>query len=380
MKKPNEDDRIYKENTVNNLWPARVPSPGKIIRRELEARGWTQKDLAEIMARPTQTISQIVQGKKQITPETALQLAAAFGTSAQLWINLETNYRLYNEQKKIDQDEIILRSKLYSITPVAELLKRHWINTTGSIVDLSEQVCSFLEINNLDEQPKLVANFRQTEIREPEIMAQIAWIQRIKHLVHEQKIANFTYEKAIKSIPTLQALIENVENLTQVPYLLNEIGIHFIIVPHLPNTYLDGAAFFYNKQPVIALTLRYNRIDSFWFTLFHELAHIIAKHPADLYLDNLDEGDLDEIEKEANKMASDWALDSDIFSSFVQSTKPYFSNNKVLAFAQKMNRHPGIVVGRLQYEKLIPYRNLRNWLVKIDSYLEPWIDVQGPGM
>jgi len=77
------------------LKPARVPSPGRILRRELEARGWTQKDLAHIMDLPEQTISQIVRGRKRVTPEMALELASAFGTSADLWLNLEANYRLY---------------------------------------------------------------------------------------------------------------------------------------------------------------------------------------------------------------------------------------------------------------------------------------------
>ena len=77
------------------LRPARATPPGRIIRRELEARGWTQKDLAEITGRPEQVISQIIQGRKQVTPETALQLAAAFGTSADLWLNLEANYQIH---------------------------------------------------------------------------------------------------------------------------------------------------------------------------------------------------------------------------------------------------------------------------------------------
>jgi addiction module HigA family antidote len=70
------------------LVPARVPPPGRILMRELEARGWTQRDLAEIMGRPIQTINEIIQAKKQITPETSLELAEAFGTSAEFWTNL----------------------------------------------------------------------------------------------------------------------------------------------------------------------------------------------------------------------------------------------------------------------------------------------------
>ena len=74
--------------------PARIIPPGRILARELGARGWTQEDLSTIMGRFAQTINEIVKGKKRITPETALSLAEAFGTTAEFWLNLETNYQL----------------------------------------------------------------------------------------------------------------------------------------------------------------------------------------------------------------------------------------------------------------------------------------------
>ena len=76
------------------LHPARLSSAGTILRRELDARGWTQRDLAEILDRPAQAISEIVQGTKRITAETALELAAALGTSAEVWLQLDATYRL----------------------------------------------------------------------------------------------------------------------------------------------------------------------------------------------------------------------------------------------------------------------------------------------
>jgi addiction module HigA family antidote len=85
---------------IKQLTPARVTPPGRILIREIEARGWTQKDLAEIMGRPPQAINEIIKGTKQITPETAIELSAAFGTSAQFWTNLESNYRLHLAQKE----------------------------------------------------------------------------------------------------------------------------------------------------------------------------------------------------------------------------------------------------------------------------------------
>src|SRR5260221_13677420 len=83
--------------------------PGEFIRDELEARGWTQSDLAQILARPIQTVNQIVNGKKRITPETAVELALAFDTSPELWLNLENAYRL-SQVKRVDR-RIALRSK-----------------------------------------------------------------------------------------------------------------------------------------------------------------------------------------------------------------------------------------------------------------------------
>ena len=74
------------------LRAARVPAPGHIIQREMEERGWTQLDRAEMMGWSVQEIDEIIRGDKPITPETAVELAKAFGTSAELWMNLEANY------------------------------------------------------------------------------------------------------------------------------------------------------------------------------------------------------------------------------------------------------------------------------------------------
>jgi len=80
--------------TSANPRPARLTSAGAILRRELAARGWTQRDLAEVIGRPAQAISEIVQGSKRITAETALELAAALGTSAEVWLRLDASHWL----------------------------------------------------------------------------------------------------------------------------------------------------------------------------------------------------------------------------------------------------------------------------------------------
>jgi HTH-type transcriptional regulator / antitoxin HigA len=362
------------------LSPARVPPPGRILSRELDARGWTQKDLAEIMERPPQTINAIVKGNKQITPETAIELAEALDTSAELWTNLEANYRLFMAKKGANapcaDSNIARKSCLYSLAPVTEMIQRGWIKASGSVDDLEKQLCHFFDISDIRQPPKLAVNCRQAENHNPEAQALMTWVKRAENLVSQQSIATFELDKLKASVPDILACTTDVERIACVPQLLLDLGIHFVIVPHLGKTYLDGAAFYIEGRPVIALTMRYTRIDSFWFTLFHELAHIFAQHQGG-YLDDLENLAVNQEEREANQLAADWLINPSELSDFVAATSPYFSARKIQEFSELQHRHSGIIVGRLQRDGQIPFKNLRKFLVKVDQHLEAWIDRPG---
>ncbi|QLE54905.1 HigA family addiction module antitoxin [Nostoc sp. TCL26-01] len=356
-----------------NLTPARVPTPGKILSRELEARGWTQKDLAEIIGRPVQTINEIIRGTKQITPETAIELSQALGTTAEFWTNLEAKYRLHlavKEKKHEEKEQSITRkSQLYTILPMSEIIKNGWIKKTDSIDSLEQQICNFFSIHSLDEIPKLSVNFRCSEHRKPEDISRIVWVKRVENLAKQQKIRSFDRTKLENAIPEILACAEKVENIVLIPKLLGDLGVHFVIVPHLSKTYLDGAALYLESNPVIALTLRYDRIDSFWFTLLHELAHIFLGHKGS-YLDNLDALEENEEEIEANQKAAEWLIHPQPYQDFIIRSKKVFSRKAIEEFAQTQSRHPGIILGRLQYDKLVPHKNLRVLLVKVSPFFQ----------
>jgi HTH-type transcriptional regulator/antitoxin HigA len=329
------------------------------------------------MDRPEQTISQIVNGKKRITPGTALQLAAAFGTSAALWLNMEASYQLYQARKEQDNPGIARKSRLYSLVPLTEIRRRGWIQCGDSLEEMEQAVCEFLDIATPSTVPQPAVSFRQSDIGDPEIAAEIAWVKRVEHLAQRQTVGSFDRERLRAAIPNLLAYASEAEEVNQVPSFLQQLGVHFVIVPPLSKTYLDGAAFRLNGHPVVALTLRYDRIDNFWFTLMHELAHVIAGHEGG-YLDDLDEPAESPEEKEANRLAQDWLINPEELDGFIKTTRPYFSHEKIRAFAKSQGRHPGIVVGRLQYEGVIDYNHSRRFLVEVLSHLRDWIDVSKP--
>jgi len=358
------------------LRPARVVPPGRIIVRELEERGWSQQDLAVIMDRPEQMISEIVRAKKQITAETARQLGQALGTSADFWMNLESNYRLHLAEKELQESEIARRSRLFELAPVNELQKRGWLPQTGSLDALEVNLCDFLRIASVQDTPTLAANFRRSEQRGPEYRAGVSWVRRVERLAMTQPVSAYRREQLAGTIGEVLACSWLAQDVGRVPALLAGLGVHFVVVPHLPRTYLDGAALYLEDHPVVALTLRYNRVDTFWFTLLHELAHIVLGHP-EVHLDQLyDQGERSNADQEdaANRQARAWLLDLEAFNHFVQQHRPRFSRASVLAFAQSQQRHPGIVLGQLMYCGEVSYRHMRDLLTPVAGFLEPWYD------
>ena len=355
---------------TQKLVPARVSPPGRILTRELEARGWTQKDLSEITGRPIQTINEIVQAKKQITPETALELGEAFGTSAEFWTNLEINYRLHQARKENQEHEIGRKSKLYSLAPISELVKRGWLPKADSLEELENQVCDFFGIESIDQSPQLAISFRCAQERSPEAIAQLAWAKQVERVVSQQTVGPFDRARLEAEIPSILACAERLEDVQKVPELLRSLGVYFAIVPHLSKTYLDGAAFYLGEHPVVALTLRYDRIDSFWFTLMHELGHIVAGHQGS-YLDDLGNLESTDEEAEANRLAADWLIDFSAIKDFVERHQPRFSRKAIEKFAQTEKIHPGVVLGRLHNDQLVLHKNLRGLLEKVSLFLEP---------
>src|ERR1700680_1162577 len=147
-----ESKTITKGTPMEERIPAEVFPPGEVIREELEARGWSQVELADIMGRPARVVSEILSNKRAVTPGTAKGLGAAFGTGPTFWINLEGSYQL--SKAPHDDEAVQERAKLYSRAPVKEMVKRCWIMPSDNVNVLKGQVLRFLEITRIEEEPR----------------------------------------------------------------------------------------------------------------------------------------------------------------------------------------------------------------------------------
>lgn len=342
--------------------------PGEYIKDEMEARGWTQEDLAEVMGISRRQIVNLLQGKSGITAETAVALAAAFeGQSATTWMNLQSSYEL--AQVKKEKTDSALLSRIFEKAPVRELRRRNWISGTKDLKTLEREVCSFLSVNSINEEPAISFAARKGTGYEQDTSSQVAWYCRARQLaerVHAKSFAADFWDAGVKELVKLAAYPEDVR---KVPSTLADMGIRFLVVEQLKGTKIDGVALWLDDDtPAIALSLRYDRIDNFWFTLLHELTHIKYHDTSciDVELDEADDS-LPDIEKRANAEAAEAILAKESIESFIHRNRPIFYASKIAQFSAARGIHPGIVVGQLQKRKELSYQQLRQFLVKVRS-------------
>lgn len=359
---------------MNERKPAEVFPPGEFIRDELEERGWTQSDLAKIMGRPLPVLNLIISGRKSVTPETAIGLASAFGTSPEFWLNLETAFQLSKVSSQ-DRESIVERARLFQSAPVKDMEKRGWIKPSPTIKNLQQELAQFFSVPEIDKLKVAASSSVEKSELTPE---QLTWCVRALQLARNVPAQKFSLGGFEAGISKLRSLANFPENVRQVPKCLSEIGIRFVVVEHLPKSKIDGAALWLGDgwdKPVIALSLRYDRIDSFWHTLFHELSHIRHKDSYILDVDLvgadrcLSNEAVSEIEHRANEEAAEMLIPKDKLRSFISRTKPFYYTDKINQFANLLKIHPGIIAGQLQFKNEIKWAANRSMLVKVRDIL-----------
>lgn len=325
--------------------------PGATIKEQLTNRGMSQKEFAARMEMSEKHISKLINGEVQLTPDMAMRLEMVLGVPAQFWSNLEAIYRdkLLKVKNENEMDEDI---ELVKRLPYSEMTKHGWIPETKKAQEKVIYARKFFEVVNLEliRDPRLnrIACRRINESEKADF-ALLAWAQKAKIEARSIATAPIDIKSLQKRIPYIRDMTtkEPEEFCPNLIKLLSECGIALVFLPHIGGSFLHGATFYDGAKIVIGLTVRGKDADKFWFSLFHELAHIICGHVAK------PNGTTDADESEADMYAREILIPTEKFSRLI--SKNDFSKIAIKQFALSCKIDVGIIVGRLQREGYIEY-------------------------
>ena len=338
--------------------PETFSAPGEIIAELLEERCLSQKELARRMGRPQKTINEIIHGKAALTPETAYQLEMVLGTPASYWLTHEAHYRAYLARSR-EEDEFSASYDWLDRMPLSELREQGVLpnlrNQGKNKAVLLRSLLQFFGVASPKELETIYgekpAAYRRSMSEPSDPYATAAWLR-----LGELQAASLScggYDRH-----GFAAALHQIRGMTVLPpeefepklkQLCATAGIALALVPAMSRARVSGAARWVLNKPVIQLSLYGKTNDRFWFTFFHEAAHILKHSHKLIFLDELDGAVLNEEEQEANAFAAEVLIPR----RYHGELSALRSKDAVRAFAGRLGIHPGIVVGRLQHDGLI---------------------------
>lgn len=359
---------LQKENhmrtNVNSLIPGELIHPGEYLLDELEAKEISQKDFAKIIGMQTSQLNEIINGKRAINAETALLFEKALDISAEYWMNVQKNYELDSAKIKRRDHQRLEAIELWNMAqehiPI-NFFKKQKVLTGDPLEDIPS-IKSIYNIESFDQLAGIYANNNYTRFRKSKTMVVdkvnlIGWVKLLEYKANQQIVRTFNhsdYENIL--IELKKILTKNKKVKEKIKETLNENGIKIIYQERGEHTPIDGASLWSNGNPAIGMSLRFDRIDNFAFTLFHELGHIFLHLPNNNMAEFIDLEQEPENyknnkeEKEADKFAQINLIPEELWNDFYNPLY-YYSDTKIKDFAKKAKIHPAIVRGRICFTR-----------------------------
>jgi HTH-type transcriptional regulator / antitoxin HigA len=351
--------------------PSEVSPPGATLADLLEERGIAQAELARRMGRPLNAVNEIVLGSKEITEDTALELERVLGAPAHFWLAREARYREYMARQRDagraeSRVEWLDKLPLKQLQDIGELPAGRL--TAGFKASLVEPALRFFGVASpegwQEQYGRVQAAFRRANpAKQTDNAAITAWLRLGEIAALNANLPAFNAEALQGNISAMRALTVRPAadigiGLTQ---LCSEAGVVLLFQPPFPGTHVSGVARWLGDRPLIQLSLLGKWSDVFWFSFFHEVAHIL-KHPKRaVFLDDASSGEATQSkeEKEADQFAADVLIAPADRRRLGQID---LTAAAVRAFAREIAVHPGIVVGCLQHMGLVNYASALNTL------------------
>jgi HTH-type transcriptional regulator/antitoxin HigA len=335
---------------INSKTRIAIP-PGATIREQLEDRGMKQKEFALRMGLSEKHISRLINGQVELTQDVSLRLESVLGVPASFWNNLEAAYR-EKVARVIAENDLDHDSELASKFPYSKMVALGWIAVAKNTMEKALNLRRYFEVAKLELLDGLRIpgiSYRRTGVSESSDYALAVWAQKARIEARKSATAPINISKLEQSILHIRSMtiLKPAVFCSEIASLLAECGIALVFLPHIDGSFLHGASFYDGNHIVMGLTVRGRDADKFWFSLFHELCHVIRGH-----LTELDETNQAQ-EDEANAYARDLLIPPEQYQEFMETN--YFTKESIITFASKIEIAPGIVLGRLQKENHIPY-------------------------
>lgn len=334
--------------------------PGYYIADIIEDMNISQAEFATRIGTTAKTLSMLVNGQANISNDLAKKLSAMLGTSVEVWQNLQNTYdkKLIEIQQAKDyaEQEVIVKQIDY----------KYFVEVVGlpSTRDIKEKVinlCGFFKVSDLRIllQPDFLVNYRSSNSyqNEKNIINSRAWIQTAINIAKEIDTKPFDAEKLKKYLPELRNMtIQNPDVfMPRMREIFAECGVAFVLLPHLKNSGVNGAVkWIGDDRVVLAMNNRGLDADKFWFSLFHEIKHVFQHKTKTIFVNSSVEeiNDINnKLEEEADRFSRNYLIPQVELKKLAPSK--YISDEEIIAFAKRINIHPGIVAGRLQHDKII---------------------------
>ena len=333
--------------------------PGETLKEVLESNNMTQKELSARIGITPKHLNLIISGKADISTETAFKLEKVFSLSASFWNNLQ---RQYDEDKMaiLEEQQISEEEKsLYDAGVYSQIVSYGYLQRETKIERKIIQLRDFFGVSNLlNVKPTIYANalFRKSMKVTTNDFALAAWMKiTVRSGLDIDKLKSKLGE--IKSLNTLDpnVIVENLERI------FAECGVAFAVVKNIKGAPVQGFIRKINNKVRLCVTLRNKYADIFWFTLFHEIGHLLDTQN-EFFVDfhSVDRGV--GAEKIADDFATQQLIDKAAYIQFVRDGD--FTRLSVQRFANDNGLLPGILVGRLQHDGYLNNSQLNNMRVQ----------------
>lgn len=329
-----------------------LSKPGESILETIDHLKMTQVELAERMGRTPSKVNDLINAKEPITMTTALQLEKVLGIDAAYWINRETLYR--EKLARIEQAEEFESSiEWLNLIPYKQLKEKGYIKSTKPDAAMVEEALTFFGVASKNQWEEMYRNkygtmqFRKSSAHQTALGSISAWlrigeleIQKTEFPVFDKNL----FKEVLKQAK--QLVRKHPENFAErLQEICKTAGVAVVYTPCLPKAPVSGAVRWIGGNPLIQITDRYRTNDHFWFTFFHEAAHILLHGKKEIFIEEFDGYELDnERETEANNFAANYLLPD----SFIDKVTGKISEELIRAVAREYETHPSIVLARLQ--------------------------------